>query len=338
MCACVPLDPINIISMATAESPIISPGPPPEKKSSIFPTSSQVANFARQNPAYDSQPRAIGKLGPWQLVKLISESDFSRIYAARPALSNTDLSAAYAIKVLRKEWWSDPGAIEMQRRAAWLGRTLSHAHLLPILSASVKQPPFYLVSPKLDGQTLASRMQEDEPLPLPTMLWIARQIADGLAALHEMAGMIHGDVKPENIVLAGDGHATLIDLGFAHRPDEARHWSSRPVVGTLYYSAPETITSCLSSGPQSDIYSLGVTLYQMISNKLPFPVDDASELVRMHRETAPECLRNRYPNLPKPVASLVHRMLAKDPLRRPESAQALSSALTRLEIECFGMR
>jgi serine/threonine protein kinase len=324
----------DFASMATVETLTTPPGDRADNQPSVLRSSPQVPNFARQS----SPPRAVGKIGPWQLVRMLSESDFSRVYAARPAESSEDQSAAYAIKVLRKEWWSDPGAIEMQRRAAWLGQTISHSNLLPILSASVGQPPFYLVSPRLEGRTLAAWLEDNTHLPLPTMLWIARQVADGLTALHEKASMVHGDVKPENIVVSTDGHATLIDLGFAHHPEESLHWSSRPVIGTLHYIAPETVASRLSSGPQSDIYSLGVTLYQMLASRLPFPVDDASELMRMHRETAPECLRLLVPSLPKPVASLIHWMMAKNPLRRPESARDVSSELTRLEIACFGMR
>ena len=179
----------------------------------------------------------------------------------------------------------------MQRRAAWIGRTVSHPNLLPVLSAGVGQPPFYLASPKLEGRTLDRILQDEDNLPLPTKLWIVRQIAEALAALHESTNMIHADVKPGNIFVSPEGHATLIDLGFAHTPNESRHWSlrpeispSRPVMGTLHYIAPEAITSSMAAEPRSDIYSLGVMFYQMLTRQLPFPTDDASELVRLHRE------------------------------------------------------
>jgi len=110
------------------------------------------------------------------------------------------------------------------------------------------------------------------------------------------------------------------------------------VVGTLNYIAPEAITSRLSAEPSSDLYSLGVTLYEMIAGQLPFDAASPDELVRMHREMKPDCIRHRAPRLPKAVASLVHRLLAKNSLRRPASAVDVAEELMRLEIECFSLR
>jgi serine/threonine protein kinase len=295
----------------------------------------------RANYAATSQPenqKAVGRIGPWQLVRLINESELARVYLARPAEASADQPATYVIKVLRKEWWRDPQAIETQRRAAWVGQKVSHPHLLPILSANVQQAPFYLVSPRLQGRSLADVLASDETLPLPVTLWIARQVAEALSVLHETTDMIHADVKPSNIFVSPEGHATLLDLGFAHSPSEARHWTSRPVVGTLNYIAPEVVTSSLAAAVTSDLYSLGVTLYEMISGKLPFKANAPDELVRLHREMTPDSLRLHASELPKSAAALIHRLLSKDPLRRPESAAAVVEELTRLEIECFSIR
>lgn len=294
------------------------------------------ANFAATQPT--DRHNAVGRIGPWQLVRLLNESELARVYLARPADANEQQPPTYVIKVLRKEWWRDPQAIEMQRRAAWIGRKISHPHLLPVLSANIQQAPFYFVSPHLPGSSLAEILKHGKRLPLPVTLWITRQIAEGLAALHESAHMIHADVKPSNIIVSADGHATLIDLGFAHTATESQHWSSRPVVGTLSYIAPEAVTSSLAAGVSSDLYSLGVTLYEMITGELPFAASAPNELIRLHRESKPECVRHAVPQLPKPVASLVHRLLAKDPLRRPASASEVVEELMRLEIECFSLR
>lgn len=294
------------------------------------------ANFAATQPT--ERTSAVGRIGPWQLVRLLSESELARVYLARPADAARDQPATYVLKVLRREWWRDPQAIEMQRRAAWIGRKVSHPHLLPVLSANVQQAPFYFVTPYLAGSSLVSVLEQGKRLPLPVTLWIVRQVAEALAALHESAHMIHADVKPSNILVSPDGHTTLIDLGFAHTASETNHWSSRPVVGTLSYIAPEVVTSCLAADVSSDLYSLGVTLYEMITGELPFAANAPDELVRLHREGKPKCVRHAVPHLPKSVASLVHRLLAKDPLRRPTSAATVVEELMRLEIECFSLR
>lgn len=300
------------------------------------PTAPVRANFAATQAA--DRHNAVGKIGPWQLVRLLNESDLARVYLARPADSPGDQPANYVLKVLRREWWRDPQAIEMQRRAAWIGNKISHPHVLPVLSANVQQAPFYFVMPYLTGRSLAEVLAQGSQLPLPVALWIVRQVSEALAVLHESAHMIHADVKPSNILVSTDGHATLIDFGFAHSATEAQHWSSRPVVGTLNYIAPEVVTSSLAADVSSDLYSLGVTLYELITGHLPFDADAPDQLVRLHRESKPECVRHVVPTLPKPVASLTHRLLAKDPLRRPSSAAAVAEELMRLEIECFSLR
>ena len=298
-------------------------------------TSRVSTNFAATG---SSAPQsAIGRMGPWQLVHLLSESELARVYSARPADAPSSQIPRYVVKALRKEWWRDPQTIEMQRRAVFVGSQISHPHLLPVLSANVQQAPFYYVTPRIPGCTLAEILKHGTRLPVPMSLWIVRQVAEALSALHESAKMIHSDVKPSNIIVSREGHATLIDLGFAFAAYEARHWSLRPVTGTLNYIAPEAVTSCLAVDESSDLYSLGVTLYELIAGRVPFAAKSPDELVRMHREAKPTCIREVLPQLPKPVASLVHRLLSKDPLRRPASAAAVAQELLRLEIDCFSI-
>src|SRR4051794_24275921 len=283
-------------------------------------------------------PQLVGRLGAWQLVKPLSEGNLTRVYLARPADGPQNQPAAYVVKVLRKEWWRDAQAIEMQRREAWIGCKVSHPNLLPVLTSSVEEPPFYVVSPKLEGSTLAQIIYDRGRLNVPLALWIARQVADGLTALFETTGMIHSDVKPANILVSAAGHATLMDFGFVQTPAEASQWATRPLAGTLAYIAPELITSKLAAGPLSDIYSLGVTLYEMLSGMRPWNTEDPAELAALHREARPADIREQRPELSQSIAELVHSMLAKNPLRRPASAHELSSRLVRLEIQSFTLR
>jgi eukaryotic-like serine/threonine-protein kinase len=288
-------------------------------------------------PASDA-PQLVGRLGPWQLVKPLGEGNLTRVYLARPADGPQNQPAAYVVKVLRKEWWRDPLAIEMQRREAWVGSKVSHPNILPVLSVSVEDPPFYLVTPKLDGATLAQMILDRGRLGVPLALWIARQVAEGLTALLDATGMIHTDIKPDNILVSSTGHTTLIDFGFVQTAAEASQWATRPLAGTLAYIAPEMVTSALAAGPQADIYSLGVTLYEMLTGLRPWNTDDPAELAALHREAKPADIRQQRPELSPPIADLVQSMLAKNPLRRPGSTRELATRLVRLEIESFTLR
>jgi serine/threonine-protein kinase len=302
--------------------------------------------IARQRQALSEAPALVGRLGPWQLVRLLYEGNLTRVYLARPAAEAsspdngeaTVRPAVYIIKLLRKEWWRDPQAIDMQRREAWIGAKVSHPNLLPALAASVAEPPFYVVTPKLEGTILSQLIHQRGPLAVPLALWIARQTAEALESLAEVAGVIHTDVNPTNIIVSPHGHATLIDYGLVQTPFEASQWQTRPLAGTLAYIAPEMITSALAADGRSDIYSLGVTLYEMLAGRRPWPSDDPSELALSHREARPVDVRSLRSEVPEPVAELVHSMLAKDPLRRPATASELAARLMRLEIDSFAMR
>jgi eukaryotic-like serine/threonine-protein kinase len=301
-------------------------------------TVESTRTVTRHDAPIADAPQLVGRLGPWQLVKPLGDGNLTRVYLARPADAPQNQPAAYVVKVLRKEWWRDPQVIDMQRREAWVGTKVSHPNLLPVLSASVEEPPFYVVMPKLEGETLAELIAKRGQLGVPLSLWIARQMADGLAALVEATGMIHTDVKPANVLVSPAGHATLIDFGFVQTSSEASQWATRPLAGTLAYIAPEMVTSALAAGPMSDIYSLGVTLYEMLTGVRPWNTDDPAELASLHREAKPTDIREHRSEVPAPVAELVHSMLAKDPLRRPGPARELATRLVRLEIQSFTLR
>lgn len=287
--------------------------------------------------AADAKRKLVGRIGPWQLVRLLGQGALTRVYLARP-LESPEAPPAYAVKTLRREWWSDPLAIDLLRREAIVGRRVSHPQVVSVLSSQLGQPPFYVVTPRLPGETVGAKLESGRRPSLPEALWIARQTAEALEAIKAATGMIHGDVKPANLMVGPDGHTTLIDLGFCQTQEESRSWASRPVTGTLHYIAPEAVTSACAIDERSDLYSLGVTLYEMITGVRPFDAEDPADLVIQHRQAKPRCVRDVRPDTPKPVASLVHRLLAKDPMRRPANAKEVATELVRLEIESFAAR
>lgn len=276
------------------------------------------------------------RLGTWELVRLLGEGQLARVFAARPVDAPPAAPPCYAIKVLRPEWQDDARGLAFLARETHVGRKVACPHLVRVLAAQLNEPPYYVAMPLLNGHTLAERLARDEPLDLPVVAWIARQVAQALAALDE-AGWMHADVKPENIFLAASGHTTLIDLGFARAKTERASIGERVVLGTLDYLAPEVLYSSAGGDIRSDVYSLGVTMFEMLTGRLPFDAEDVAELAAQHRQELPGDLRSLAPHVPTRTARLVHQMLAKEPLRRPVP-QDLVQRLAAIEIESFAER
>jgi eukaryotic-like serine/threonine-protein kinase len=277
------------------------------------------------------------QIGSWQLVRKIGEGQLCVVYAACPLSHALDRPASYALKRLAPRWCNHPAAVEVVRREAIVGRKLSHPHIISVLSAHVGAPPYFLVMPLLQGSTLAQRLSNQRRLSIAVVLWIARQTAAALKALHQ-GGWMHADVKPSNIFLSPDGHVTLLDLGFARQPEDATSFVNRCVTGTMQYIAPEMITSALRPDIRSDIYSLGATLYEMLAGKPPFSADSLEQLAELHRQGEPPPLRTLVPAVPATVARFVHQMLAKEPLRRPQTPGEVVDRLVDFEIATFDRR
>ncbi len=298
-------------------------------------TQSTSLNLSTRTRCVDAD--ALGQLGPWQLVRQVAEGNLCRVYQARPADGSASRPAAYAVKVLLERWQDDAAAIESLRREAIVGRQVSHAHLISVLAAHVGGPPYFVVMPWLSGSTLADSLAAGQRPSLPVALWLARQTAEALGALHA-AGWMHGDVKPSNMFISTGGHATLLDLGFARRPEETGSVVDRCVAGTFHYIAPEMVTSALRPDIRSDLYSLGVTLYELLTGRLPFTGQSLAELAEQHRQSEPPDIRSLAPQLPLAVSRLVHALMAKEPLRRPQTPEELIERLAVLEIATFAER
>jgi serine/threonine-protein kinase len=259
------------------------------------------------------------------------------VYAAR----RTGTSGAdYALKLARSDSPSlsaQSGA--MLRREALIGSQISHANLVAVLDYQVRDKPL-LVLPRIEGVSLRGllelRRREYGCLIgaakcLPQSVWIIRQVAEALAALHA-AGWIHGDVEPENMLVAPHGHATLIDLGLARRIGSRECLGGEVLSATPAYVSPESLLPGKQLVGESDVYSLGVVLFELLTGEPLIRESDPAALALAHlRQAAPD-VRQAALDVPPQLARLVERMLAKEPLRRP-TAEEIVRQLTRLEIE-----
>jgi serine/threonine protein kinase len=285
-------------------------------------------------PAPSPLPAA-GQCGPWRLLRIVGEGALAQVWLARPA-DAVSRPGAYALKLLRKHWEDSPEAVSTLRREALVGRAVGSPRLAPVLAAHLAESPYYIVMPWLAGVTLDTLLARVRP-GMAVALWYARQVVEALDALHQ-AGWMHGDVKPANVHVSPRGHVTLLDLGFARQADESgRGLAERPVLGTPRYLAPEAARGT-QADIRADLYSLGVMLFEMLAGRPPFDAADLGELVRLHRQQTARGIRSLAPTAPLKLDRLLRRLLAKQPLRRPQSPRELIDDLARLEIELLDQR
>jgi serine/threonine protein kinase len=273
------------------------------------------------------------KIPGFELVQYLGGGPLTCVFAAR----DTAQDSPCAVKLLRSDWTDPSTAIKLLQREARAGLKVRHPHLVPIRQAHVTRPPYFLVMDLLEGESLRRRLRRDYRLDLPTSLWIARQTAEALAALHR-AGFLHGDIKPDNIRLVDDGTAILIDLGFAHRPGENAYlFRQGYVLGTVNYLAPELCGPEPCDQLAGDMFSFGVTLFEMLTGRLPYPPGNLEETWHRHQNEPPADIRRLAGLLPLALVNLVERLLARSPEERPRAA-AVVQQLIALEIAAMRRR
>ena len=269
----------------------------------------------------------------YELLAPLGGGPLNCVYGARESATDEPC----AVKVLRPEWEDDATAIKLLQREARAGLAVRHPHLVRIIYSHVLRPPYFLVMELLHGESLRRRLRRDYRIDVPTTVWVARQTAEALAALHR-AGFVHGDVKPDNIRVVEDGTAVLLDLGFTHRPGENdAFWRQGYVLGTADYLAPELCRAGPRADAASDLFSLGVTLFEILTGKLPYPRGTLGQTMRRHGCDPPADVRQSGIPVPRELAQLIARLLARRPEERPKAA-AVVRQLIGLEIAALRRR
>jgi serine/threonine protein kinase len=289
----------------------------------------------RTTRSRSARPRTAISIGPWRLVRQLGEGQWTDVYQARPVSNNRDETADYVVKMLKPNCEHDPVAIRLLQREAFVAASVRHPHLSSILSAHTDKTPHYVVMPYIKGVGVSDALEATGRFATPQSLWIVRQVAEALYALHQQ-GWLHGDVKPANIVVSPNGHATLIDFGLA-RSLEASQEHEHAFTGSMAYACPEAFNSNVPFGPTSDVYSLGITLYELLTASRPYDDDNPTDLAAAHLTGAIPDPRLIVPQLPARISRLLRQMLAKDPLRRP-AGEELIDWLVDLEVETFTER
>ncbi len=272
------------------------------------------------------------RLGPYEVVAPLGSGGMGEVYRAK----DTRLGREVAVKVLPDEVSGDARALTRFETEARAVAALSHPNILALFDVGESGGVHFAVSELLEGETLRAALGRG-PLPMRRSLGIAAQVADGLAAAHEK-GIVHRDVKPENIFVTTDGRVKVLDFGLA-RHDVSRHDASDTrsptlaalsekgvVLGTVAYMSPEQARGEVVDF-RTDQFSLGTVLYEMLTGKRPFGGASVADTLAAIIRDEPEPLEKRTPNAPAPVRWIVDRCLAKERLGRYDSTRDLARDL-----------
>jgi len=263
------------------------------------------------------------QVGGYTLERLLGQGGFSWVFAARADAGG----GTAAVKVLKPRYAEDPQCAARFRNEAQVASRLDHPHIVRIHGVGTEQDLSYFAM-DLYPDSLASVLQREVCLPEPRLLAIAIDIADALSYAHA-AGVVHRDIKVDNILIRDDGTAVLTDFGIARAAGQATATGVNTTIGTPHYVSPEQAQGRPLDG-RSDLYTLGVTLYKAATGELPFRSTDWFELARMHVEDPPTPPTARRADLSRRLERVILRCLAKHPDDRYPSAGELGADLREI--------
>jgi hypothetical protein len=241
------------------------------------------------------------------------------------------LGRVVALKVIHPHLLARPGLVERFEREARALARLRHPHIALAHDADHIGDLHFLVLEHVEGPSLDRVVQDRGPLPVREACEYIRQVAVGLEHAHEH-GLVHRDVKPQNLLLTDQGQVKIIDFGLAHlagaEDERVTPVSAPPLLGTPDYAAPEQARGPASVDARADLYGLGATLYYLLSGRPPFPGGTALEKLLAHQERPPQPIEELRPDVPPRLAALLARQLAKEPRHRPTTAAEVAGELS----------
>jgi eukaryotic-like serine/threonine-protein kinase len=263
---------------------------------------------------FDGRYRVLGRLGV---------GGMATVYLAE----DSSLGRKVALKVMAERYAEDGEFVERFRREAQAAARLNHPNIIAVYDRGEADGRPYIAMEYLQGRTLKQVIQKEGPLPPERAIAVAMQVLAGLRYAHEH-GVVHRDVKPHNVLVGDDGRIKVTDFGIAHAGDP-QMTEVGSIVGTAQYLSPEQARG-RSVGPQTDVYSLGVVLYEMLAGRVPFEGDSSVAIAMQHVSDEAPPLRSLVPQVPESLAMVVAHSMLKQPEQRYGSADEFSADLDRV--------
>ncbi len=255
--------------------------------------------------------------GRYEIIRGIGEGGMSKVYLAHDVILDRDV----AIKVLDYDFANEEDLKRRFQREALSATSLTHPHIVNIFDVGEDEELHYLVMEYIEGQTLKKYIQTNGPIPVVQAAKIMRQLVSAIANAHHN-GIIHRDVKPQNILMDHEGNVKITDFGIAMALSATAHTKTNSVIGTVHYLSPEQARGGMAT-KKSDIYSLGIVFYELLTGELPFSAETAVAIALKHLQEETPSVRLKYPEIPQSVENVILKATAKNAADRYQSADEM---------------
>src|ERR687884_30623 len=262
--------------------------------------------------------------GRYRIVRKLGAGGMADVYLAE----DQELGRRVAIKILNDRHAADDSFVERFRREAKNAAGLSHPNIVSIYDRGEAEGTYYIAMEYLDGRSLKELIVGRGPAPVSVAIDYARQILAAVRFAHRH-GIVHRDIKPHNVLVDGEGRVKVTDFGIA-RAGASQMTEAGSIVGTAQYLSPEQAKGT-AVDQRSDIYSVGVVLYELLTGKVPFTGDTAVEIAMRHLSSVPEPPSALREDVSPELDMVVLRALAKDPDDRYQTAEEMDAELERIQ-------